>query len=458
MENRTDTIAAISSAMGLSGISIVRISGQEAFVVMQKIYRGVKGKTFEEIKNKQLGYGHIVDVRTGNIIDEVLVSKHRAPYSYTGEDVAEINCHGGQVATQAILQSVLDCGARLAEGGEFTKRAFLNGRIDLVQAEAVMDIIDAKTRASLQAAQNRLKGHLSDELKEIKTYLIDALAYIGVGIEYPEYDVEEAQEEAVFTLLAKAESKLRTLQKNAARGKILNEGLKVAIVGKPNAGKSMLLNALINRERAIVTDIAGTTRDTISEYINIRQIPVLIIDTAGIRSTEDVIEKIGVARSLEAIEEADIVLFVADGSRAWEEQDDEICARLKTKRVIYLINKSDIKIHPSVEERLSNKNLVILSARTKEGLEELEEKIVQEAGFSEEVLTAALSANARQEELIAKAAASLRNGQENLSRGMVVDLVEIDIRDCLESLYQITGQSVGEDIIDRIFANFCLGK
>ena len=458
MKSNTDTIAAISTAMGLSGISIVRISGEEAFAIAEKMYRGIGGKTFTQLRNKQLSYGHIVDVRTGNMIDEVLVSKHGAPYSYTGEDIAEINCHGGPVATQAVLQAALESGARMAEGGEFTKRAFLNGRIDLVQAEAVMDIIDAKTRASLQAAQNRLKGHLSEEIGEVKEYLTDALAYIGVGIEYPEYDVEEAQDEVVYALLAKAEEKLQRLQKNASRGKILNEGLKIAIAGKPNAGKSMLLNALTNRERAILTDIAGTTRDTISEYINIGQIPVLIIDTAGIRQTQDMIEKIGVARSIAAIEEADIVLFVADGSAKWDKQDDEIRALLKEKRTIDIINKSDIEIDKSVADKLSGEDTVILSALTKEGLGALEEKIVQAAGFTEDVLGAALSANARQEELLTKAAASLQAAMDNLKAGMVVDLAEIDIRNSLEYLYQLTGQSVGEDIIDRIFTNFCLGK
>jgi tRNA modification GTPase len=457
MKSIEDTIAAISTATGNSGISIIRISGSDAYNIAEKLYFGKI--SFSQIENRSIRYGHILDVSSGNIIDQVLISKMKAPHTYTGENTVEINCHGGFIVANNVLKAVLDAGARLAEPGEFTKRAFLNSRIDLVQAEAVMDIINAKTDISLNAAQNRLKGHLSDEINIIKDILTDALSYIGVGIEYPEYDVEETDEDNILKLLNTAYNKLEKLYKSYKRGQILNEGLKVAIVGKPNVGKSLLLNDLINKERAIVTDIPGTTRDIISEYINIGGIPIKIIDTAGIRESENKVEKIGISRSIEAIGEAQAVIFVLDLSRGWEKEDEEIAALLKNKDTIYVANKNDLKKNKDIIKKIDKFDIIYISALTREGIFELEEKIKKIAGLkSEDIVNEAIVANVRHERLLKKAMDGLKNAVEAIGSGVVADMAEIDIRNCLDCLYEIIGQTINDDIIERIFSNFCLGK
>jgi tRNA modification GTPase len=458
MKTNTDTIAAISTALGSSGISIIRISGEAAFEIAEKLYAGKK-KKFSQLDNRALSYGHITKIDSGNIIDEVLISKMKAPYTYTAEDVVEINCHGGLTVASEVLQEVIRAGARLAEPGEFTKRAFLNGRIDLIQAEAIMDIINAKSSVSLDAAQNRLRGHLSNEINEIKDVLLNILSYIGVGIEYPEYDVEESDEENIRMMLKDAKDKLTKLYLSSKRGQILNDGLKVAIVGKPNAGKSMLLNALTNQERSIVTEIPGTTRDIVSEFINIGGIPVKIIDTAGIRKSENKVEQIGIQRSIQAINEAQAVIFVLDSSRKWDSEDEQIFSLLEEKDTIFVANKSDLQTDESIKKRLDGIQLHFISALKKEGLDEIEKKIESFASLkSEDVLSEAIAANIRQENLLKSALESLDGAVENLNLGLEIDMVEIDIKDCLQSLAEITGQAIGEDIIDRIFANFCLGK
>jgi len=458
MKFNTDVIAAISTATGNSGISIIRISGAGAFDIAQKLYRG-KNISFNDIKNRSIRYGHILDTKSNSIIDEVLISKMRAPYTYTGEDVVEINCHGGTAVARKVLTSVLNAGARLAEPGEFTKRAFLNSRIDLVQAEAVMDIINAKTDMSIAAAQERLSGNLSEEINAIKDNLLDVLSYIGVGIEYPEYDVEESDAENILNMLNKAYERLKKLYKSFERGKILNEGLKVAIVGKPNVGKSLLLNILTNKERAIVTDIPGTTRDTISEFIVLAGIPVKIIDTAGIRKADDKVEQIGIFKSLEAIKQAQLVIFVFDISRKWEKEDEEILSLLKDKDTVYVANKSDLKPDETMQNRLDKLDVIYISALNKEGIEQIEEKIAHYARFNnEDIINEAIVANVRHEDLLKKALQSLSKAIECVKDGTVIDMAEIDIKDCLDNLYEITGQAIDDDIVDRIFANFCLGK
>lgn len=458
MKTNTDTIAAISTALGSSGISIIRISGEAAFEIAEKLYNGKK-KKFSQAENRTLSYGHITKIDSGNIIDEVLISKMKAPYTYTAEDIVEINCHGGLTVASEVLQEVIRAGARLAEPGEFTKRAFLNGRIDLIQAEAIMDIINAKSSVSLDAAQNRLKGHLSNEINDIKDVLLNILSYIGVGIEYPEYDVEESDEENIRMMLMDAKDKLTKLYLSSKRGQILNDGLKVAIVGKPNAGKSMLLNALTNQERSIVTEIPGTTRDIVSEFINIGGIPVKIIDTAGIRKSENKVEQIGIQRSIQAINEAQAVIFVLDSSRKWDSEDEQIFSLLQEKDTIFVANKSDLQTDESIKKRLEGIQLHFISALKKEGLDEIEKKIESFASLkSEDILSEAIAANIRQENLLKSALESLDGAAENLNLGLEIDMVEIDIKDCLQSLAEITGQAIGEDIIDRIFANFCLGK
>lgn len=458
MKFSDDTIAAISTATGNSGISIIRISGKNAYDIANKIYKG-KNINFSDIKNKTIRYGHITDSVSGNIIDEVLISRMDAPHTYTGENVVEINTHGGATVAAKVLKTVLGAGARLANPGEFTKRAFLNSRIDLIQAEAVMDVINAKTDISLSAAQERLTGHLSEEINNIKNILLDVLSYIGVGIEYPEYDVEETDQENILRLLSDAYNKLNKLYNSYKKGQILNEGLKVAIVGKPNVGKSLLLNVLTNSDRSIVTDIPGTTRDIVSEMINIGGIPIKIIDTAGIRQSENKVEQIGISRSIEAIAKAQVVIFVLDISRKWDKEDEEILSLLNNKDTIYVANKNDLKLDTDIIKRLKDYDIIYISALTKEGVEKVEEKIKEYSGLkAEDVINEAIVANVRHENLIKNALISLKSAIGGIEENTVIDMAAIDIKDCLDCLYEITGQAIDDDIIDRIFANFCLGK
>ncbi|MEL7569324.1 MAG: tRNA uridine-5-carboxymethylaminomethyl(34) synthesis GTPase MnmE [Eubacteriaceae bacterium] len=458
MKFSDDTIAAISTATGNSGISIIRISGKNAYDIAQKIYKG-KNISFSDIKNKTIRYGHIIDAVSGNIIDEVLISRMDAPNTYTGENVVEINAHGGATVAGNVLKTVLDAGARLAQPGEFTKRAFLNSRIDLIQAEAVMDVINAKTDYSLSAAQERLTGHLSENINSIKNILLDALSYIGVGIEYPEYDIEETEQENILSLLNNACDKLDKLYNSYKKGQILNEGLKVAIVGKPNVGKSLLLNDLTNSDRSIVTDIPGTTRDIVSEMINIGGIPIKVIDTAGIRESENKVEQIGISRSIDAIKKAQVVIFVLDISRKWDKEDEEILSLLKNKDTIYVANKNDLKSDTDIIKRLKDYDIIYISALTKEGIEKVEEKIKEYSGLkAEDVINEAIVANVRHENLIKNALISLKSAIDGIEDNTVIDMAEIDIKDCLDCIYEITGQAIDDDIIDRIFANFCLGK
>lgn len=458
MKFSNDTIAAISTATGNSGISIIRISGKNAYDIAQLIYKG-KNISFSDIKNKTIRYGHIIDAVSGNIIDEVLICRMDAPNTYTGENVVEINAHGGATVAGKVLKTTLDAGARLANPGEFTKRAFLNSRIDLIQAEAVMDIINAKTDYSLSAAQERLTGHLSENINSIKNILLDALSYIGVGIEYPEYDIEESEQENILNLLNDAYYKLDKLYNSYKKGQILNEGLKVAIVGKPNVGKSLLLNDLTNSDRSIVTDIPGTTRDIVSEMINIGGIPIKVIDTAGIRESENKVEQIGISRSIEAIKKAQVVIFVLDISRKWDKEDEEILSLLKDKDTIYVANKNDLKSNTDIIKRLKDYDIIYISALTKEGIEKVEEKIKEYSGLkAEDVVNEAIVANVRHENLIKNALISLQSAIDSIGNNTVIDMAEIDIKDCLDCIYEITGQAIDDDIIDRIFANFCLGK
>lgn len=458
MKFSDDTIAAISTSTGNSGISIIRISGKNAYDIAQKIYKG-KNISFSDIKNKTIRYGHIIDAVSGNIIDEVLISRMDGPHTYTGENVVEINAHGGATVAGKVLKTTLDAGARLAQPGEFTKRAFLNSRIDLVQAEAVMDVINAKTDYSLSAAQERLTGHLSENINSIKNILLDALSYIGVGIEYPEYDIEESEQENILSLLNNACDKLDKLYNSYKKGQILNEGLKVAIVGKPNVGKSLLLNDLTNSDRSIVTDIPGTTRDIVSEMINIGGIPIKVIDTAGIRQSENKVEQIGISKSIDAINKAQVVIFVLDISRKWDKEDEKILSLLKNKDTIYVANKNDLKSDTDIIKRLKDYDIIYISALTKEGIEKVEEKIKEYSGLkAKDVINEAIVANVRHESLIKNALKSLKSAIDGIGENTVIDMAEIDIKDCLDCLYEITGQAIDEDIIDRIFANFCLGK
>ena len=453
-----DTIAAISTPTGYGGISIIRVSGDNAFEVVNKIFRRPGGKSFLEQGRNTIHYGHIID-ESGNILDEVLVSKMPAPHTFTAEDVAEINCHGGIVAVRRVLELVTRTGARLAQPGEFTKRAFLNGRIDLSQAEAISDVITAKTNLAANAAIGQLTGVLSQRIDEIKQKILTLISNIEVTIQYPEYDIEDVTDEELLDALREIKKDIVKLLKTYAQGEILREGLKVAICGKPNVGKSMMLNALLNEEKAIVTDIAGTTRDIVDEYISLSGLPVRIIDTAGIRESEDVVEKIGIDRSVKAANEADLVLFLCDSSKPLDEEDEKILEILDGKNVIYILNKTDLGTDESVVKRFEGKVSLETSALNKENIDKLEEMIISQVlENNEDVMSDAVVTSVRHKGLLEDALSSVTQALDCVEAGYEIDLVQVDINDCWASLGNITGQAVTEDIIDEIFANFCLGK
>ncbi len=453
-----DTIAAISTPPGYGGISIIRISGSDAFDICARIFERPAGKTFEQLPASSICHGHSKN-EAGETLDEVLVSKLAGPHTYTTQDVAEINCHGGYAAVREVLRLVLRCGARLAQPGEFTKRAFLNGRIDLVQAEAVSDLITSKTEICAKAAVSQLAGVLSETINRIKDDIVSLLMQLEVTIQYPEYDVEDMPAEKLRAGLSVIRDGLTSLHESFKKGEILNEGLKVAIVGKPNVGKSMLLNRLINKEKAIVTDIPGTTRDVVDEYINLRGLPVKIMDTAGIRASEDVVEAIGINRSLETMEKADLILFVVDGSKPPDAEDAAIEEKTNAEKTLVVLNKCDLGAHEAAAAHFSARPCVAISAKTGDNIKKLEGMIFETAAASPEDFAAvAMVTNARHDELIFAACRGIEKAIETLDAGMPVDLAEIDIKDCLHALGMITGEVTDEDIIDAIFANFCLGK
>ncbi len=452
-----DTIAAISTPPGYGGISIIRISGKDAFSVCDRLFVRPGKQSFAEMEPGKIVYGHITGDK-GEMLDEVLVSKMKAPHTFTAEDVAEINCHGGMSAVKSVLEAVLSMGVRLAEPGEFTKRAFLNGRIDLAQAEAVCDIITSKTELSAKAAVAQLSGTLSEEINFIKSVILTLLADLEVTIQYPEYDVPEVTDNALAASLEMIREKIAALLATYKKGEILKDGLKVVIAGKPNVGKSMLLNRLINKNKAIVTDIPGTTRDIVDEYINLNGVPVILMDTAGIRESEDVVETIGIQKSLDTIDAADVVLFVADGSSDLSQEDMRILEAIDGKPTIVVLNKSDKGADKETLEYFAPYDSVLISALTKEGMELLEEKMADFAARGEDIASAAVISNARHKELLQKALKSITAAIDNFESGIPTDLIETDIRDCWETLGMITGETLSEDIIDEIFANFCLGK
>ena len=450
------TIVAISTAPGTGGIGIIRISGKDTFKIIDKIFE-TKNK---EIQGYTIKYGKIID-ENGNVIDEVLVSYFVAPNSYTREDVCEINSHGGMVVMKKILELCLKNGAVLAEAGEFTKRAFLNGRIDLSQAEAVIDIINSKTDKEAKASINQLKGNLSIEIKNIREDLISMMADIEASIDYPEYDVEEVTFNRVRDVLEKEKTRLKMLEKTFDNGKILRDGVNTAIIGRPNAGKSSLLNILLNEERAIVTEVEGTTRDTIEEYISIDGIPLKIIDTAGIRAAEDEVEKIGVDKAKKIAKESDLIIGIFDISRDFNKEDLEIIEILKNKNSIIVLNKIDLEEERINIEELNkiNKPIVKISTKTREGIEKLTEEIkniieINEISSDNEIVVT----NTRHKELIIKAEKSLEKALETMENNMPIDVIVVFIKDILENLGKITGETVTEDVIKEIFSKFCLGK
>ncbi|WP_314111391.1 tRNA uridine-5-carboxymethylaminomethyl(34) synthesis GTPase MnmE [uncultured Granulicatella sp.] len=462
MQTEFDTIAAISTAPGEGAIGIVRISGDLAISIASSIYQ-CGTKQLEEQKTHTIHYGHIVDPKSGEVYDEVMVSVLRAPKTFTREDIVEINCHGGIVAINRVLQLVLRMGARLAEPGEFTKRAFLNGRIDLSQAEAVMDLIRAKTDKSMQLAMRQLDGQLSNLIQNLRQEILNTLAQVEVNIDYPEYDdVEEMTLQLLREKTQQVLQGIRALLNTASQGKILRDGLKTAIVGRPNVGKSSLLNVLLREEKAIVTDIAGTTRDTIEEYVNVRGVPLQLIDTAGIRETDDIVEKIGVERSRKALKEADFVLLLLNQSETLQEEDIRLLETTKGMKRIILFNKTDLPSKLSTEDiapYAQAEEIVTTSMLNKEGIDQLEEKI---AGYffqgQMNERDATYLSNTRHIALLEKAEQALVEVQNGIEMEMPVDLIQIDFTRAWDLLGEITGDSVQDELLTQLFSQFCLGK
>ena len=453
------TIAAISTAPGNAGIGIIRLSGEKCFEILERIFNP---KNKGDIKGYTIKYGNIVDKEKNEVIDEVLVSYFVAPRSYTRENMCEINSHGGIVVENRILEECIKNGAVLAEPGEFTKRAFLNGRIDLSQAEAIIDIINSKTEQEMKVAQKQLEGSLSTKIKEIQTSILDIMADIEASIDYPEYDIEETTNKKISDTLDNVEEKLKKLEESFKSGKILKEGIKTAIVGKPNVGKSSLLNMILGENRAIVSDIEGTTRDTIEEYINVKGIPLKIIDTAGIRNTNDEIEQIGVKRSINITNDAELIIAVFDDSRAFEKEDEKILDLIKNKNAIILINKIDLNKNMIInnEKVLERKKKVIEFSTTEEkGLEKLYETIEEMFKLNEiESDNTEIITNTRQKQQIIFALEATQKARNSLKEGMPVDITAICLKEILEHISEITGENVSEDIINEIFKKFCLGK
>ena len=451
-----DTIAAISTPLGEGAIGIVRLSGTDSFKITQKIF---KGKDLTSVASHTLNYGHIVDPDKDEILDEVMVGAMRSPKTFTREDIIEINTHGGIAVTNEILQLVIREGARLAEPGEFTKRAFLNGRVDLTQAEAVMDIIRAKTDKAMNIAVKQLDGSLSDLINNTRQEILNTLAQVEVNIDYPEYDdVEEATTEIIREKTTEFEALLTNLLKTARRGKILREGISTAIIGRPNVGKSSLLNNLLREEKAIVTDIEGTTRDVIEEYVNINVVPLKLVDTAGIRETEDIVERIGVERSRKALKEADLVLLVLNASEPLTDQDRQLLEISQDSNRIILLNKVDLPQQIELDEIPADH--IKISVLKNQNINQIEDRInalfFENAGLVEQDAT--YLSNARHISLIEKAVESLHAVNEGLAMGMPVDLLQVDLTRTWEILGEITGDAAPDELITQLFSQFCLGK
>lgn len=459
MDTRT-TIAAIATAMSPSGIGIIRISGPQAMDVISRIY-GSKGgrKKIKEMSSHTIHYGYIYD--EGQIVDEVLVMIMKAPRTFTGEDTVEIDCHGGVYAMRRVLDTVLKNGARIAEPGEFTKRAFLNGRLDLSQAEAVIDVINAKNEYALKSSMNQLKGSVMKAVKQIRSEILYHIAYIESALDDPEHISIDGYGQELLKSVKEQKEKIRRLLETASEGKMIQEGIKTVILGKPNAGKSSLLNLLIGENKAIVTDIAGTTRDILEEYISLQGITLKMVDTAGIRETEDIVEQIGVGKAKESAKDADLILYVVDSSKPLDENDEEIIQMLIDRKAIVLLNKSDLETVITMEQMQQKvaHPVISVSAKEEKGIYELEKQIKDmffegEISFNDEIYIT----NARHKAGLEDALESLKMVENSIQMDMPEDFFSIDLMNAYEALGRILGESVGEDLVNEIFSKFCTGK
>uniref|UniRef100_UPI00403F8D86 tRNA uridine-5-carboxymethylaminomethyl(34) synthesis GTPase MnmE n=1 Tax=Candidatus Enterococcus willemsii TaxID=1857215 RepID=UPI00403F8D86 len=456
-----DTIAAISTPPGEGAISIVRMSGDQAIAIANQLFKA--NKQLKDVASHTINYGHLVDPKDNQLVDEVMVSVLRAPKTFTREDVVEINCHGGIVVVNQILQLLLRQGARLAEPGEFTKRAFLNGRVDLSQAEAVMDLIRAKTDKAMNVALNQLDGNLSKLIRDLRQEILETLAQVEVNIDYPEYDdVEELTTRLLLEKAQQVQGQIDALLATAQQGKILREGLHTAIIGRPNVGKSSLLNHLLREEKAIVTDIAGTTRDVIEEYVNVRGVPLKLVDTAGIRETEDIVERIGVERSRKALSEADLILLVLNQSEPLTAEDRQLIEVTQGTKRIVLLNKTDLPAQLNQDDLrtlLGNDAMFSVSVLKNDGLDQLEQAIAELffGGQTAEKDASYLS-NTRHIALLENASQALSEVMSGIEAGMPVDLVQMDMTRCWDYLGEVVGDSVQDELITQLFSQFCLGK
>jgi tRNA modification GTPase len=453
-----DTIAAISTPRGEGGIGIVRLSGDSAFEIVEKIFRPKSGKKISELRNFSINYGHIYDRE--NLVDEVMVSVMKGPNTYTKEDIVEINCHGGLVVTEKILETVLKYGARLSEPGEFTRRAFLNGRIDLTQAEAIIDIIHSKTEKSVSLSLNQLRGDLKEQIEHLKKLVLDVAAHINVVLDYPEEGIDDPLPANLVGNLQEVIETTDKLIRSYDKGKMIKEGIKTAIVGKPNVGKSSLLNSVLKEDRAIVTHVPGTTRDVIEEVVNLKGIPLILVDTAGIRTTDDIVENIGVEKSKKMIEKADLILFVVDGGRELEPEDFEIHNAINAEKVIGIINKIDMERKADISKLTKVTKWIEISAKENLGIDEMEDEIYNHIvdGSIEDSSEKITITNVRHKSALEKTKQYVENMFETINLGLPMDLLAVDIKGALDSLSEVTGEISSEDLLDHIFSNFCVGK
>lgn len=456
-----DTITSISTPMGEGAIGIVRLSGSRAVEITDKLYKGKK--PLAEVDSHTINYGHIIDPDTNEVVEEVMVSVLRAPKTFTREDIVEINCHGGILTINRVLELTMTAGARMAEPGEYTKRAFLNGRIDLSQAEAVMDFIRSKTDRASKVAMNQIEGRLSDMIKRQRQSILEILAQVEVNIDYPEYDdVEDATTEFLLEKSEAIKSEIDHLLATGTQGKIMREGLSTVIVGKPNVGKSSMLNNLIQDNKAIVTEVAGTTRDVLEEYVNVRGVPLRLVDTAGIRETEDIVEKIGVERSRKALSEADLILFVLNYNEALTEEDVTLYEVIKNEDAIVIVNKTDLEQHLDLDEvrdMVGDIPVIETSMLKQEGIDQLEEQI-RDLFFGGEVQNQDMTyvSNSRHISLLKQARHAIQDAIDAAEAGIPMDMVQIDLTRTWEILGEIIGASASDELIDQLFSQFCLGK